>query len=133
MALQPRGQRRTQIVTNRGKIARLGVGTITFSSNLLVKISVRSRSRFDRNDASERIFARGLIKMPVQAEVGTTRLWDYGRVLNSIFNHMTTFLVNNRIGTVTTRAKQRFPLSSLTNRTGYKDSLHALFNSYAAL
>jgi hypothetical protein len=90
--LQPRGQRRPQVVTDCLKVARLGIGTIALDSDLFVEVRVRGSARFDGENAGKGIFTRRLIKMPVQAHKRIASSWADRRIVSfHLFKHVTTF------------------------------------------
>ena len=74
--LQPRGQGRPEVEAHVAKVSQLGVGAVALVPDLLVKVVVRGSSRLAVDQARKRVQARGLIEMPVCAEINVLHWID---------------------------------------------------------
>src|SRR5919197_1552186 len=74
--LQPRGQGRPEVEAHEAKVAQLGVGAVALVPDLLVKVVVWGSSRLAVDHARKRVQARGLVEMPVYAEINVLHWID---------------------------------------------------------
>src|ERR671932_966138 len=86
--LQPGGQGRPEVEAHVAKVTQLGVGAVALVPDLLVKVVVRGSSKLAVDHARKRVQPRGLVEMPVHAEINVLHWIDSPGRRRPCTNHL---------------------------------------------